>query len=109
MKRQEAIEARISQQKQNNAFQREALGKLVNNSTDPVRFVFDEPSTLPPTTVNANSSVDARQTTGSYKYKVFGAGQQQQAFSSDANAQPEQPLKEGSIDISADFWEIDYP
>lgn len=109
MKRQEAIEARISQQKQNNAFQREALGKLVNNSTDPVRFVFDEPSTLPPTTVNANSSMDARQTTGSYKYKVFGAGQQQQAFSSDANAQPEQPLKEGSIDISADFWEIDYP
>ena len=108
-KREEAIEARINQQKQNAAFQREALGKLVNNSMDPVRFVFDEPTTLPPTTVGANSSVDARQTTGSYKYKVFAVGQQQPAFSTDPNAQPQQPLKEGSIDISADFWEIDYP
>ena len=106
-KRQEAIDAQISQ-KRGNAFQREALGKLVNNSMDPVRFVFDEPSSLPPTTVNANSSVDARQNTGSYKYKVFKVEQQQQAFSTDANTQ-EQPVKEGSIDISADFWEIDYP
>jgi hypothetical protein len=103
-KRRQAVDEKISQ-KQDTAQRREALGKLVNNSVSAVKFVFDEPSALAPVTVMPNSFMDARQQTGSYTYKVYKV---EDSFNPAPDQKP-QVLKEGSVDIQFDFWEVSYP
>lgn len=103
-KRRQAIDEKVAE-KQNKAQGREALGKLVNNSASPVKFVFAEPSELAPVTVMPNSFMDARQPTGSYTYKVYKADD---SFNPAPGQQP-QVLKEGAVDIQFDFWEVTYP
>jgi len=103
-KRRQAIDEKVAE-KQNKTQTREALGKLVNNSTTAVKFVFAEPSELAPVNVMPNSFMDARQPTGSYSYKVYKADD---SFSPAPDQQP-QVLKEGSVDIQFDFWEVTYP
>lgn len=103
-KRRQAIDEKAGE-KQNTAQRREALGKLVNNSVSAVKFVFDEPSGLAPVTVMPNSFMDARQQTGSYTYKVYKV---EDSFNP-ATDQKAQLLKEGSVDIQFDFWEVSYP
>jgi len=103
-KRRQAIDEKLAD-KQNKAQTREALGKLVNNSVSAVRFVFDEPSSLAPVSVMPNSYLDVRQQTGSYTYKVYKV---EDSFITAPDQQP-QVLKEGSVDIQFDFWEVAYP
>ena len=104
-KRREAIEEKVREGQQKKAQGRELLGKLANNSSDAVRFVFKEPSELPPTTVLPGSSMDVRLAAGSYSYEVYKA---QETASSDPGEKP-QPLKTGTVDIESDFWEASYP
>jgi len=88
------------------ATQREALGKLVNNSGSTVRFVFDQPSNLPQTVVKGFSFENVRHPLGSYTFKVFAT---QESGMPPIPGEEPKPLKEGSVDIRFDFWEADYP
>ncbi|MHB8173887.1 MAG: hypothetical protein ACYDFU_05450 [Nitrospirota bacterium] len=77
-KRQEAIEEKIQAQ-QAKAQQKEYLGKLRNNSSSPVRFVFKSPCEIPETVVPANSYMDVRSYPGSFGYDVYNADDASQA------------------------------
>ncbi len=130
-KRQEAIEEKIKAQQQM-AQEKEYLGKLRNNSSSPVRFVFKSPSEIPATVVPANSNMDVRSYPGSFEYDVYSvddtsrtnqtaqAGQMSQPGFPGDNAPGTQPgegtqasgttpLKTGTVDVQFDFWEADYP
>jgi hypothetical protein len=106
-KKQEALEEKIRQSKDTTQ-KREALGKLKNNSTDTVRFVFKEPTDAPPTTVPPNSYTDMRLSTGNYSYDVYKVEEEKFGMTLD-DKQQQQPLKSGTIDIEFDFWEVSYP
>jgi hypothetical protein len=105
-KKQEAVEEKIRQSKES-AQKREALGKLKNNSSDTVRFVFKEPTDVPPTTVLPGSSADMRLYTGNYSYEVYKV--EEEKFGINLDDKQQQPLKSGTIDIEFDFWEVSYP
>ncbi len=137
-KRQEAVEAKLRAQQQM-AQQKEYLGKLRNNSSSPVRFVFKSPSEVPSTVVQANSSMDVRSYPGSFGYDVYSiddtsrtsqaaqaaqmdqfnqpgqadqfgqTGQTGQTAGQTGQASGPQPLKTGTVDVEFDFWEADYP
>jgi hypothetical protein len=117
-KRQEEIRAKVlARQQQRNL--EEMHGKLVNNSSQPVKFVFDPPSLMPPTIVKPGEEFEVSHPTGTYTYKVYAAPEQtdDQApdllppapTTFDGEDQGPQPLAEGTVDIMFDFWSVVYP
>jgi len=104
-KRREAVEDK-AKSLNDMAGRKEMMGKLVNNSNRAVRFVFQQPSDLPPETVQANSSMDVRHPSGSYAYKVFSIDENPSTAL--PGAEPA-PLASGNVDIVFDFWEVAYP
>jgi len=116
-KRQEEIRAKaLARQRQRDL--EEMHGKLVNNSTQPVKFVFDPPSLMPPTTVKPGEEFELNHPTGTYTYKVFAAPEEKddmmpellpdtQPF--EGEHQEPEPLAEGTVDIMFDFWSVVYP
>jgi hypothetical protein len=105
-KKQEAVEEKILQSKEKTQT-REALGKLRNNSANTVRFVFKEPSDIPPTTVLPNSAADVRLSTGNYSYEVYKV--EEEKFGVSLDQQQATPIKTGTVEIQFDFWEVTYP
>jgi len=86
----------------------EFVGKLTNNSSSTVRFEFQPPSNLAPVTVEAGASADVRHPSGSYEYKVY-AVEENPEFAPPDQTEPPQPVKEGTVDIELDLWELSYP
>lgn len=110
-KRQEDIITR-ARARENMRRLEEMHGKLVNNSSDPVRFVFDQPSPLAPTVVAPGGEYELSHPVGSYTYKVYAVKQVDEfappVSEEETPAEPE-PLTEGRADIMFDFWTVEYP
>ena len=104
-KRREEIENRVKSMSEM-ASRKEMMGKLTNNTDKPVLFVFLPPSDLPPETVMAKSKTEVRHTAGSYSYKIYAV--EDKPAPAVPGTEPV-PLKEGTVDIQYDFWELAYP
>lgn len=109
MKRQEQVrEKALARQRQREM--EEMHGKLVNNSSGPVRFVFESPSIMPQTVVKPGEEFEVNHPAGTYSYKVY-AVEEEGAFTGapgGEDAQP-RPLAEGTVEIVFDFWTVEYP
>lgn len=105
-KRQEGILEKAGKAREKSS--QEPLGKLVNNSTDTVRFVFKEPAELPQTTVSPNSFASVRLPVGSFSFDVFKV--EDSALSTLGLSQEEpKPVKSGDVTVMGDLWEATYP
>jgi len=89
------------------ARQKELLGRLTNNSANPVRFVFLPPSSIPQTTVKPGGHEDIRSFPGSFKYKVYEV--KNPPAPPPAESEEQKADKEGEAQINFDFWEVSYP
>ena len=105
-KKQEAVDEKIREQARKALPGRELLGRLVNNSAQPVRFAFDPPSEQQPVTVAPNSVSEMRHPQGTFGYKVYAV--ETGAFAPPPGEAPK-PIKEGSADMQFDFWQVTYP
>ncbi|HEX9861558.1 MAG TPA: hypothetical protein VGB23_10155 [Nitrospirota bacterium] len=109
-KRQEQVQEKMRAREEMRR-REEMHGKLVNNSSETVRFVFSPPSLLPSTAVQAGGEFELNHPSGSYEYKVYAVQQQDNlvpAVVGGDTAEPE-PLAEGTVDIQFDFWQVTYP
>ncbi|HEY3347999.1 MAG TPA: hypothetical protein VGK71_10320, partial [Nitrospirota bacterium] len=103
-KRQGAILERATQAKESSGL--EPLGKLINNSSDTVLFVFKEPADVPQTTVSPNSFASVRLSVGTFSFDVFKVGAAAvQGFQDEKR----QPVKSGDVTVIGNFWEAVYP
>jgi len=116
-KRQEEIRAKALARQQQKDLE-EMHGKLVNNSSQPVKFVFDPPSLLPPTIVKPGEEFELNHPTGTYTYKVYAAPDVTTDLMPELLPEPQplegeqqepEPLAEGTVDIMFDFWSVVYP
>ena len=116
-KRRQSVEEKAREVRDKTA--RSLLGKIRNNSGQSVRFAFDEPDDLAPVTLQPNSVFEVRHSAGTFGYKVFKADDGQ-AFAvfpppqalpgvQSGDVAKNSPLKEGTVDVQFDFWEISYP
>ncbi len=87
----------------------ELHGKLVNNSSAPVRFVFEPPSIMPQTVVKPGEEFEVNHPEGTYKYKVYAVQEDAQASPFGGEDGEPQPLAEGTVEIVFDFWSLEYP
>ncbi|MDA8087025.1 MAG: hypothetical protein M0Z75_10040 [Nitrospiraceae bacterium] len=107
-KRQEAIEEKIQAQRQM-AQQKEYLGKLRNNSSSPVRFVFKSPCEIPSTVVQANSNMDVRSYPGSFEYDVYSVDDASSNQAAQAWQMNQAPSQSFQANQAGQFGQLNQP